>query len=383
MMRDFNAAVIAVVAGASLLLAGTAAADMPKKTTWTAYGTTSSGYAQSVAIGNMMKKHYGTNMRVIPGKNDISRMAPLRDNKADYCACGVAAYFGQEGVYIFADKAWGPQPLRLLMTNIGTFGLSVATAKDAGIKTLADLKGKRISYVRGAPALNWNVGAHLAFAGLTWDDVVKVPVSGFAASFEAIINGQSDAAFSSTVSPSPKKLAASPRGLWWPRLPHNDDAGWARTLAAAPVYNKVNATIGSELSKDAPAQLANYPYPILIANASKGAGEVSAIVAAMVKHYDDYKSAAKGALGWRIENQNMTWAMPYHDGAIAVWKDKGIWTSAAEAHNTKLIERQAVIKSAWDAMSGKDDMAKEDLKAAWSKARVAALTKAGFDPVFK
>jgi hypothetical protein len=34
-------------------------------------------------------------------------------------------------------------------------------------------------------------------------------------------------------------------------------------------------------------------------------------------------------------------------------------------------------------MSGKDDMAKEDLKAAWSKARVAALTKAGFDPVFK
>ncbi|MEC8850528.1 MAG: TAXI family TRAP transporter solute-binding subunit, partial [Pseudomonadota bacterium] len=173
-MNFSKLAMTSVVAGAAIAMAGVAVADMPKKTTWTAYGTTSSGYAQSVAIGNMMKKHYGTNMRVIPGKNDISRMAPLRDNKADYCACGIASYFGQEGVFIFADKNWGPQPLRLLMTNIGTFGLSLATAKDANIKTIADMKGKRVSWVRGAPALNWNVGAHLAFAGLTWDDVVKV-----------------------------------------------------------------------------------------------------------------------------------------------------------------------------------------------------------------
>ena len=59
----------------------------------------------------------------------------------------------------------------------------------------------------------------------------------------------------------------------------------------------MKATIGSEISKTDPAQLANYPYPILVGNASKGADEVKAIVEAMVKHYDDYKSAAKGALG--------------------------------------------------------------------------------------
>ena len=103
----------------------------------------------------------------------------------------------------------------------------------------------------------------------------------------------------------------------------------------------------------------------------------------MVKHYDDYKSAAKGAKGWIIDNQNMTWAMPYHDGAIAVWKANGKWNSAAQAHNDKLIERQAVIKKAWDGMTGKDGMSKEDLKAAWMKVRVAALTNAGFDPIFK
>ena len=136
-------------------------------------------------------------------------------------------------------------------------------------------------------------------------------VSGFAASFDAIINGQSDAAFSSTVSPSPKKLAASPRGLRWVPVPHDDAAGWKRMSAAAPVYGKVKAKIGSEVDKKNPPHLSNYPYPILVANESWDAGEVYAIVKAMVEHYDDYKSAAKGALGWKLDNQNMQWAMPY------------------------------------------------------------------------
>jgi len=381
-MKTLKTALVAGMVGAAFALSGAAQANMPKKTTWTAYGTTSSGYAQSVAIGNMLKKHYGTNMRVIPGKNDISRMAPLRDDKADYCACGIASYFGQEGVFIFADKHWGPQPIRLLMTNLGSFGLSLATAKDANIKTIADLKGKRISWVQGAPALNWNVSAYLAFAGLTWNDVEKVKVSGFAASFDAIINGQSDAAFSSTVSPSPKKLAASPRGLYWPEVPHADKQGWARMRTAAPVYNKVKATIGSAIDKANPPQLSNYPYPILVTNASKSTDEVYEIVKAMVTHYDDYKNAAKGALGWKLDAQNMTWAMPYHDGAIKYWKEVGKWSASAEAHNTKLIERQAVIKTAWDGLSGKDGMEKEALKKAWSKARIEALKAANFDPVF-
>jgi TRAP transporter TAXI family solute receptor len=383
-MNFTKTAVIAGVVSATFAVSGAVQADgMPKKTAWTAYGTTSSGYAQAVSIGNMMKKHYGTNMRVIPGKNDISRMTPLRDNKAGYCACGIAAYFGQEGVFIFADKKWGPQPIRLLMTNIGSFGLSLATAKDAGIKTMADMKGKRVSWVQGAPALNWNVSAQLAFAGLTWDDVQKVKVSGFAASFDAIKNGQSDAAFSSTVSSSPKKLAASPRGLHWVPVPHDDAAGWNRMSAAAPVYGKVKATLGSEIDKKNPPHLSNYPYPILVANASWDANEVYAIVKAMVDHYDDYKLAAKGALGWKLDNQNMKWAMPYHSGAIKYFKEAGKWDASIQKHQDMLVGRQEVIKKAWDGLSGKDSMEKADLKAAWGPVRVAALEAAGLPAIFK
>ena len=92
---------------------------LPKNISWTAYGTTSSGYAQSVGIGQMLKKNYGTDLRIIPGKNDVSRMVPLKAGQAEICACGIASLFAQEGVFMFADKKWGPMKVYNMFNNIG------------------------------------------------------------------------------------------------------------------------------------------------------------------------------------------------------------------------------------------------------------------------
>ncbi|MYE58401.1 MAG: hypothetical protein F4X35_02275, partial [Alphaproteobacteria bacterium] len=87
-----------VVAG---MAAPAFAADLPKTVTLTAYGTTSSGYAQSIAIGAMLKQKHDVELRVIPGKNDVSRMIPVAKKRAHLCACGIAAAFTQEGVFMF------------------------------------------------------------------------------------------------------------------------------------------------------------------------------------------------------------------------------------------------------------------------------------------
>ena len=135
-------AVFAGALAAAIGMTGAAlAADvkLPKSLSWTAYGTTSSGYAQSVGLGNMLKGKYGTELRVIPGKNDVSRMLPLKAGQAEICACGIAAYFGQEGVLMFANKNWGPVKLFNLFNNLGRNGTGLVFAGDAGIKTAADL----------------------------------------------------------------------------------------------------------------------------------------------------------------------------------------------------------------------------------------------------
>ncbi|MGE4148571.1 MAG: TAXI family TRAP transporter solute-binding subunit, partial [Hyphomicrobiaceae bacterium] len=166
---------IAVAASLGLPMASASAAEvkLPKAISWTAYGTTSSGYAQSVGLGQMLKKRFGVDLRIIPGKNDVSRMAPMRVGQTQICACGIAAYFAQEGVLMFAEKSWGPQRIYNLFNNVGRNGQQAMTAADAGILKVSDLKGKRVTFVKGAPALNTNMTAMLAFGGLTWADVKK------------------------------------------------------------------------------------------------------------------------------------------------------------------------------------------------------------------
>ena len=364
--------------------AAVAAADLPKQLAWTAYGTTSSGYAQSVGIGNMLKNRHGVALRVLPGKNDVSRMTPLKDGKADMCACGIASYFGSEGVMLFAKKGWGPQPIRVLLTSIGSFGLGLATAKDAGVKQMADLKGKRVAWVRGGDALNVNTEANLAFGGLTWNDVIKVEVPGFSQSWEGLINDQVDAAFASTVTPLAKRLDASPRGIYWPPLPHDDKAAWDRFLRKAPYFIQHTATVGAGISKEEPWEGAGYSYPILVANAGYDSGVTHALVKAMVEGYDDYKDSAPGAAGWALSKQNFGWVIPFHEGAITYFKEAGVWSDEKQKHNDTLVKRQDTLASAWKSFMASNPPEDDDaFRSAWLKVRAEALEGAGFDPVFR
>ena len=114
-----------------------------------------------MAIGEMLEKHFVTEMGVVLSNTDFSRMEALRDEGAESTPCGIRSYFAEEGVLKFATKDWEPQPVGLIMAHLGTFGLSLATAKDASIKTITDLRGKRASLVRGSHALNCDVMAYL------------------------------------------------------------------------------------------------------------------------------------------------------------------------------------------------------------------------------
>jgi ABC-type amino acid transport substrate-binding protein len=87
-----------------------------------------------------------------------------------------------------------------------------------------DLKGKRVAWVVGAPSLNQNITALLAFASLTWNDVKKVEFGGFGQAMYAIIANQVDAAFSSTISGQAYKIASG-RGIRYPPFARDKAAG--------------------------------------------------------------------------------------------------------------------------------------------------------------
>jgi acyl-CoA-binding protein len=108
---------------------------------------------------------------------------------------------------------------------------------------------------------------------------------------------------------------------------------------------------------------------------------VTAVMTAMVDTYDTYKDAAPGNNGWGMDRQKLDWVIPYHDGAIAFFKQKGVWTDEHQKNNDMLIKRQQILADAWKEVKGRSHADKEAFAQDWMKTRADALTKAGMDPV--
>ncbi len=378
------AVLAAVLASAAALPASAQTIKLPATLTLTAYDTGSSGFNMAVAIGKAIKDKHGADVRVLPAGNDVARLAPLKGGRAQASAMGIGVYFAQEGVFEFAVKEWGPQPLGLMLASSACNAISLGVAKDAGVKEIKDLKGKRIGMVVGSPALNQNALAVLAFGNLTRNDVKPVEFSSYGAMWKGMVNNEVDAAIGSTISGQAKEAEASPRGLVYPPTPAADKAGWARLNKFGPYYAPHRATCGVGISAQAPLELPNYPYPIFVAYTSQAADVVYGITKSMIVDYAAYKDAVPGVDGFELKRQNFKWVLPLHAGAVRAIKEAGAWTQEHETHQQAMLKRQATLMGAWSAYLKTNPP--EDANAfrkGWMAARADALKKAGMDAIFE
>src|SRR6185503_20521324 len=229
MIRRLMNSASGALATISLVASAPALADdvkLPPTMTFTAYDTGTAGFNIAVGVGKMMKDKYGTDLRVLPAGNDVARLAPLRAKRAVASAMGSGTYFAQEGVFEFGAREWGPQALQLLLSSVDCNAGSLGVAADTGVTEIKQLRGKRIGFVVGSPALNQNALAILAFGGLKQSDVKIVEFASYGAMWKGLINNDVDAAFATTITGPAKEAETSPRGIIWPPLPHGDKAGW-------------------------------------------------------------------------------------------------------------------------------------------------------------
>ncbi len=387
MIRRLVALAPVVLASISLLTLPAARAEdvkLPPTMVFTAYDTGTAGFNIAVAVGKMMKDKYGTDLRVLPAGNDVARLSPLRAGRAMSSAMGSGTYFAQEGVFEFGAREWGPQALQLVLSSVDCNAGSLGVARDTGVTEIKQLKGKRVGFVVGSPALNQNALAILAFGDLKQSDVKIVEFSSYGAMWKGLINNDTDAAFATTITGPAKEAETSPRGIIWPPLPHDDKAGWARVQKVGSFFFPHVATCGAGISKEKPIELGNYPYPIFVVYGSQPADQVYAVTRAMITGYDVYKDAAAGAAGLAPDRQTKKWVVPVHPGAVKALKEAGQWSDDQEAHNNVLFKRQAVLATAW-ADYGKSSPPSDDKEflAGWMKARAAALTKASMPNGFE
>ena len=266
----------------------------------TAYDTGSSGFNMAVAIGQVFKTKYSSDMRVLPAGNDVARLAPLKAGRALASAMGIGTYFAQEGVFEFAVKEWGPQPLQLILASTACNGVSLGVAKDTGVKEVKDMKGKRIGIVVGSPALNQNALAMMAFGG-----VEPRPTSRSSSSPTTARCGR---AWSTTrsmpLSPRPfparrrkSKLAARP-GVATDA--GRRQSGMGARAKVAPYFVPHKATCGAGgIAKDV-GRHGRLPVPDRHGVRTQPADLVYSIAKAMIDHYRPTRTARRAPTGFEV-----------------------------------------------------------------------------------
>ncbi|MEO4045133.1 TAXI family TRAP transporter solute-binding subunit [Hoeflea sp. CAU 1731] len=367
----------ALLAGA-MLFAGSAFADavaqeieLPSTVSWTSYDVGSSGYVQAVAIGAALSDAYSTNLRVLPATSDVARVLPVKQGRVDFALLGSESFNAVEGTVAFADPQLGPQQLQMLYGANSDNCFTLALQGDLTVNGPDDLRGKRLGWVVGSPALQANVAAFLAFYGLTWDDVEKVDVPSFAGSWEAFLNGQVDAITTLTTVSFATQAAASPSGLNWLALPASDKEGWEKLRMIKPQFAPRVGTAGANMSKDKSVECAGFPFPVLLAYPDQDEDMIYNLTKAIDLQYDEFVTAEPSLVGWAADRQNFQWNAPYHAGAVRYWKEKGLWTDADTEHNEALIKRQDILQSAWEGLPEGERSEK------WSETRTKTLEDAG------
>ncbi|WP_323012030.1 TAXI family TRAP transporter solute-binding subunit [Castellaniella sp.] len=212
-------------------------------------------------------------------------------------------------------------PLKDLRGMTGTYNnyIQIVANADAGIHTLADLKGKRISVGAARSGTELNARAVLKAAGLTYDDFAKVEYLPFGESVELMKNRQLDVTLQSAglgVS-SIRDLATSVKIAVVP-IP-------------ADVVAKINnpayqpATIPADTYEGMTDSVATVAVPnFLITSAAVSDDLVYQMTKVFYEQLDTLKATHNSAKTIELANALKGMPVPVHPGAERYYKEVGL-----------------------------------------------------------
>ncbi|MBY8975896.1 TAXI family TRAP transporter solute-binding subunit [Rhodobacteraceae bacterium NNCM2] len=361
--------------GAAMSLAALSASaqELPGTMVWTSYDVGSAGYAEASAIADAFGKKFGTRVRIQPSGSGIGRLQPLLQGRADYAFLATEAFFLGEGAYDFALPEWGPHQLRAVAGRPA--GITLIAAGDAGIKTVADARGKRIAFVAGNPSVNVKCEAILAFGGLTLEDVEVVTFPTYGSAMSSMTRNESDATCTTPTTSQLYELAESPRGIYYAPLEADNAEGWEQLLDVLPIMSPSDEDVAAGLPEGEVAKMAAYRYPVITTTDKKSDDDVYAFIKALDETFDLYKDGTAVMGRWALDRSGRPAIdVPFHAGAVRYLKEIGVWTDEDEAWNQKRIARMDALTAAWaEFKAANAELDEEEFAAAWMARRGEVL----------
>lgn len=316
------------------------------------YDVGATGYVMYGFLQEAIAEKTGTKIRALPIGTDLPRMMAVKDKQAEFCGQGTDVYFSSEGLDRYATRAWGPQPVRAVWVAEGP-GTVAMTKGDSGIKTCADLKGKRLPWIPGSIFIQYHE-ALLRFCNLTWDDVKKVQISGFGAMTRALPEGKVDLITAAITIPTAYELDSSPSKISWVQMPAADKEGWKRAQAVNPLFYPYKAGFGpGNVSDSNPVECIGHPYPSTLAYDSLPDSMAYFMTKAIHEAYPIMaKKSELMKRFWSLEKCLVTYVnsrgVIFHPGSVRYFKEIGAWKSEWDQLQEKRLKRQRDLKDLWN-----------------------------------
>lgn len=282
-------------------------------------------FAAASAIGKVGVEKTGLQFRVAPYSGSSTYIPKVDQGELAFGMSNGAEYvFAYSGTELFDGK-----PNKNLRSVMFTFPLTngFAVRADSGIKTAADLKGKKIPAVYSSGRIfAYLQNAWLAAAGLKESDVVAVPMAQFVLGVKAFMEGRTDAAYVPFNSAIGKEAMAKIPGGWRyisTGLVDNPDEAASEALPTARTV-KVKPGANATGVVDDPTTLLAIDVA-MFTHKDVPDDIVYKVVKAVHENKEELTKSFGGFARFDPKNMVRKTAVPYHPGAIKAYKELGIW----------------------------------------------------------
>ena len=224
------------------------------------------------------------------------------------------------------DEAIPAQALATLYDNF----THIVTTEDAGIDTVADLAGKRVSTGSAGSGTEVIANRILEAAGLNPDEDIEREQLGATESADAIRDGQIDAYFWSGGLPtgSVTELGATPN-VDLKLIPNGEFAGQLQEAYGA-FYGTDVIPGGTYQGQDEEIEVVVVPN-LLVVHEEFDEELAYQIVSAMFEHRDELVAAHPEAENLTLENAVQNSPLPFHPGALRFYEEQGVSPGATPA----------------------------------------------------
>ena len=281
-------------------------------------GTSGVYYPLGVALSKIYgEKIPGVRPTVQATKASVENLVLLQQGKGE-----IAFTLGDslDAAWKGDEEAGFKAPLKKLrgVTAIYPNYVQIVASKESGIKTLADLKGKRLSVGAPKSGTELNARAILAAAGLSYKDLGKVEYLPFAESVELMKNRQLDATLQSAGLgvASLRDLATSVE-ITMVEVPA------AVVDKAGPPFVKVSIPANTYTGQTAAvpaAAVVNY----LVTHDGVKEETAYQMTKAIYENLGDLTAAHAAARAIKLDSALEGMPVPLHPGAARYFKEKGL-----------------------------------------------------------